>query len=241
MSDLAKLQRELALPFRDPALCEEALTHKSFAAEHRLKYDNQRLELLGDAVVQIVLTRYLYDRYPALQEGDLTKIRSALANQDSLAALARKISLGSYLLLGHGESELNGQDRDSTLCDAFEAFLGAVYLDSGLDKATEFFLKILLEVYPDPSVLLRDLNPKGALQEYTQQLGAGIPQYRVIAVAGPDHDPVYTVELSVKGRVISVAAASSRKLAEREAARAALETLHHEENKKNGNDNARHV
>lgn len=234
MTDLARLQRELELPFRNPALCEEALTHKSFAAEHRLKYDNQRLELLGDAVVQIVLTRYLYDRYPALQEGDLTKIRSALANQDSLASLARRISLGSYLLLGRGESELNGQDRDSTLCDAFEAFLGAVYLDFGLEKATEFFLRILQEEHAEPSDLLHDLNPKGALQEYTQRLGAGVPQYRIVSVSGPDHDPLYTVELSVKGRVISVAVASSRKLAEREAARSALEILHREENNKDG-------
>ncbi len=229
MFDLAKLQRILNLNFIDLKLYQEAFMHKSFAAEHGVKYDNQRLELLGDAVLQIILTRYLFDKYPHLQEGDLTKIRSALANQTSLANLARKIHLGDFLQLGKGELELNGNDRDSTISDTFEAFLGALYLDQGLDAATSFFLSVLEPNCPDPSVLLADLNPKGALQEATQKHGKGIPVYTVIGVSGPNHAPVYTIELQIQNRVICQASAVSRKLAEREAAKIALELLQEDE------------
>ena len=224
-TDLVKLQRLLGVRFENNSLLEEAMTHKSYADEHHIPYDNQRLELLGDAVVQIILTRYLFDRYPLLQEGDLTKIRSALANQDSLAAFARDIGLGSYLRLGKGEIELHGQERDSTICDAFESFMGALYLDRGLDAATKLFLEIMERNCPDPSALLQDLNPKGALQELTQQTGAGVPAYKIVDVSGPDHDPVYSVELSIRGQPVCRASASSRKLAERAAARKALDIL----------------
>lgn len=225
MPDQVKLQRLLKIKFKNPDLLTEALTHKSFTAEHHINYDNQRLELLGDAVVQIILTRYLYDRYTELHEGNLTKIRSALANQDTLAVLARKIDLGKYLLLGKGEIELNGQDRDSTLSDAFEAFMGALYLDKGLETATEFFLKIMEKEYPDPSILLQTLNPKGALQEYTQSVGAGVPQYRIVSVSGPDHEPIHKVEVLVRQKVICQAEASGRKQAECLAAKQALQIL----------------
>ena len=115
IADLQKFQRMTGIHFTDQKLLREALTHKSYATEFNLKYDNQRLECLGDAVVQIVLTKHLFHRYPGLQEGDLTKIRSALVNQDTLAKFARSISLGSYLMLGRGETESHGCDRDSTL------------------------------------------------------------------------------------------------------------------------------
>ena len=238
MSDLVKLERILGIRFRDESVYKEALTHKSFAAEHQLGYDNQRLELLGDAVVQIVLTDYLYRRYTDLQEGDLTKIRSAMVNQDALAQFARDISLGSFLMLGHGELELNGQDRDSTISDAFEALIGAVYLDLGIKAATDLFLPILLKNYPDPAESLHEINPKGILQEYTQQRSQGVPQYRVVAVTGPAHAPQYEVEVLIKDKVIARGTASSHKLAEREAARAAVHILlHHDGDKdKNGGE-----
>ena len=227
MSDFVKLERILGIHFRDEAVYKEALTHKSFAAEHQLGYDNQRLELLGDAVVQIILTDYLYRRYTDLQEGDLTKIRSAMVNQDALAQFARDISLGSFLLLGRGELELNGQDRDSTISDAFESLIGAVYLDRGLKAAVDLFLPILLKNYPDPAESLQEINPKGILQEYTQQKAQGVPQYRVVAVTGPAHAPQYEVEVLIKDKVVARGTASSHKLAEREAARAAVHLLLH--------------
>jgi ribonuclease-3 len=237
MSDLVKLEHILGIEFRNEAVYKEALTHKSFAAEHRLPYDNQRLELLGDAVVQIILTNYLYRRYTDLQEGDLTKIRSAMVNQDALAQFARDISLGSFLMLGRGELELNGQDRDSTISDAFESLIGAVYLDHGLKAATDLFLPILLKNYPDPAESLHEINPKGILQEYTQQKAQGVPQYRVVAVTGPAHAPQYEVEVLIKDKVIARGTASSHKLAEREAARAAVQMLlHHAEPQKDKPD-----
>ena len=225
MSDFVKLERILGIKFGDLTVYREAMTHKSFAAEHQLAYDNQRLELLGDAVVQIILTDYLYRRYTDLQEGDLTKIRSAMVNQDALAQFARDISLGSFLLLGRGELELNGQDRDSTISDAFESLIGAVYLDQGIEAARDIFLPILLKNYPDPAECLREINPKGILQEYTQQRAQGVPQYRVVAVTGPDHAPQYEVEVLIRDKVVARGTASSHKLAEREAARAAVRIL----------------
>jgi ribonuclease-3 len=225
MSDFVKLERILGIKFGNPAFYKEALTHKSFAAEHRLSYDNQRLELLGDAVVQIILTDFLYHRYTDLQEGDLTKIRSAMVNQDALAQVARDISLGSFLMLGRGELELNGQDRDSTISDAFESLIGAIYLDHGIKAATDIFLPILLKNYPDPAECLHEINPKGILQEYTQQKSQGVPQYRVVAVTGPAHAPQYEVEVLIKDKAIARGTASSHKLAEREAARAAVRIL----------------
>ena len=225
MSDFVKLERILGIKFRDTAVYREAMTHKSFAAEHQLGYDNQRLELLGDAVVQIILTDYLYRRYTDLQEGDLTKIRSAMVNQDALAQFARDISLGSFLLLGRGELELNGQDRDSTISDAFESLIGAIYLDQGIASAREIFLPILLKNYPDPAECLHEINPKGILQEYTQQKAQGVPQYRVVAVTGPDHAPQYEVEVLIRDKPIARGIARGHKLAEREAARAAVRIL----------------
>lgn len=225
MFDPVKVERVLGVHFRNPALCREAFTHKSFAAEHAVKYDNQRLELLGDAVVQIILTEDLFQRYVYLQEGALTKIRSALVNQDSLAAFARDVDLGSFLMLGKGEIELHGDDRDSTISDAFEAFMGAVFLDQGLDAAKAFFMPILLKRFPEPSDAIGGLNPKGALQEFTQHDGVGVPVYRVVGVSGPDHQPEYEVEVTVPDHEPVRAKASSRKLAECAAAKLALDLL----------------
>lgn len=214
MSEFAKLEETIGITFHDPELCREAFTHKSFAAEHDLKYDNQRLELLGDAVVQIILTEELFKCYPALREGDLTKIRSALVNQDSLARFARALELGEHLRLGKGEKEMNGNDRDSTISDLFEALTGAIYLDQGMEIARKFFLGILYRLVPDPAGVLTDLNPKGSLQEFTQHLRKGVPRYKVLSVSGPDHKPVYEVEVSLYGIAPETACAANRKQAE---------------------------
>lgn len=225
MFDLIKLERILEIHFADPALCREALTHKTFAVEHRLNYDNQRLELLGDAVVQILVTEELFQRYPSLHEGDLTKIRSALVKEDSLAALARDISLGSFLLLGHGETEAHGEKRDSTLADAFEALMAAIYLGNGRDTVHEVLMRILLKHFPDPGSVLPTLNPKGALQEYTQNLGLNRPVYRTLSVSGPGHHQEFEVETRVGDNLCVSAKASNRKLAEQAAAKKALALL----------------
>ena len=204
--------------------------HRSFATEHNIKYDNQRLEFLGDAVLQIILTEYIFKRYPELAEGDLTKIRSALANQSALAQLAVRLDLGNALMLGHGEQETGGRTRESTLSDTMEAVLGAIMLDSDLETARQFYLKLLAETVPDPARMLRDLNPKGALQEFTQSRYGCQPEYHLLSVSGPDHNPVFRVEVRVLGKVITTASANKRKTAEGIAAHEALNILHEREN-----------
>lgn len=230
MSDPVKLQNRIHYTFRDPELLKAALTHRSFATENHLEYSNQRLEFLGDAVLQIILTEYLFHRYRDFQEGELTKLRSALANQDILAEFARDIELGDALLLGHGERETGGACRDSTVSDAMEALLGAMFLDSSLEQVRSFFLGLMLEKYPDPSLLLLSINPKGALQELTQKKYGEPPVYRVIDLSGPDHQPVYTVEVSIRNHPVARATGAKRKTAESNAAQKVLDLI------QNGNE-----
>ena len=222
---LQHLQKWINHSFREISLLREAMTHKSYAAEWNLDYDNQRLEFFGDAVVQLVLTRHLFYRYPDLQEGDLTKLRSALVNQDSLAGFARSMELGKYLQLGRGEIEARGEDRDSTLSDAFEALSGALYLDAGYETVEKFILEILERNVKDPLRLLSRLNPKGALQEYTQAELYQTPRYKILSVTGPAHEPCYEVAVYLGEEVLATGTAQNRKNAEQTAAEKALKIL----------------
>ena len=222
--DLEKLKKQLGLFFARPALLKEALTHRSYAVENKLRYDNQRLEFLGDAVLEIILTDYLYKLYPEAAEGVLTKIRSALAQQDTIAHLARKLDLGSYMYIGRGESASGGADRDSTLCDLFEAVLGACYLDKGMEFSRQWVLELIKAEYPAPHRLLSDLNPKGTLQEYTQQKYGHTPLYKILEVTGPEHSPIYTVEAVMNERK-AIGQGGSRRQAEFAAATAMLRQI----------------
>ena len=222
---LKQLQQTIGYEFRDPALLREAMTHKSYAAEWNVKYDNQRLEFFGDAVVELVLTKHLYFRYPDLQEGDLTKIRSAVVNQDSLARLARRIELGNYIQFGRGEIDSRGGDRDSTVSDAFEALAGAIYLDGGYEAAEKFILQIFQSCIPEPLEMLNTLNPKGMLQEYTQAGSGRAPSYQVLNVSGPQHEPCYEVAVFLDGEQLGTGKAQNRKNAEQAAALQALNFL----------------
>ena len=203
---------ETALP-----LIREALTHRTYAVEHGLKYDNQRLEFLGDAVLEIIHTEYLYFRYPQLSEGDLTKIRSALSCESALAAVARQLSLGDYLLIGNGEKECGGNDRDSTLCDLFESVLGAMYLSCGVEHTAKFVNSCFEKDFSDPKDLLNTLNPKGRLQEFSQGRWHKAPEYRLLCASGPQHAPSYMVEVCVS-RFCAAGTGNSRKNAEVDAA-----------------------
>lgn len=211
------LCRKLSLPPEYAPLIREALTHRTYAVEHGLKYDNQRLEFLGDAVLEIILTEHLYFLYPELSEGDLTKVRSALSCESTLAEIARDLTLGEYLLIGNGEKECAGNRRESTLCDLFEAVLGAVYIGGNLEKARKFVLDILNVKYPDPAKLLISLNPKGQLQEFAQGKWKLVPSYRLFRSGGPKHCPFYEVEVTVSS-FTAVGSGTSRKLAEIDAA-----------------------
>jgi len=223
--DITKFKYQLGYEFKNKELLKEALTHRSFAVERKLKYDNQRLEFLGDAVIEILLTEYLFNRYQDEQEGILTKMRSALVKQGALAELARDLDLGDFLRMGKGEKEAMGAERDSTLCDLFEATIGAFYLDAGLESVREFLIPLIEKRFPDPALLLTTLNPKGALQEYTQKKFGIAPVYELIESSGPDHMPSYTYAALIKGKQWGTGNAHKRKTAESIAADEALKAL----------------
>ena len=211
------LGKKLGFPREKLPLLREALTHRTYAVEHNLNYDNQRLEFLGDAVLEIIHTEYLYHRYPDLPEGDLTKIRSAIACESALASIARSLQLGSYLLIGNGEKECGGYDRDSTLCDLFEAVLGALYLACGMENARTFVHNIFDKKFDDPKDLLNTLNPKGRLQEFSQGRWRCTPEYTLFRSGGLQHQPFFEVEVQV-GNFRAIGRGNSRKNAEISAA-----------------------
>ncbi len=222
--DIERLKNVLGYHFKDRSLLKTALTHRSFAVENGLAYDNQRLEFLGDAVLEIILTEYLYLLYPFEDEGNMTKMRSAMVREEALAEFSRKLNLGSFIYMGKGELENNGNDRNSTLADLFEALLGAWYLDGGMDVLKDFVLGLIREFFPDPAYLLRTLNPKGILQEYSQKHWGAPPVYTVIRTSGPEHSLTYEVEVRIDN-YCAAGAAQSRKNAESAAAAALLREL----------------
>ena len=217
-ADIARFSGAINYEFKDRSLLREALTHRSYAAEAQLKYDNQRLEFLGDAVLEIILSEYVYRLLPDATEGAMTKLRSALAQEPALARIARMFGLGDFLLMGRGEQEAGGENRDSTLCDLFEAVLGAVYLDGGLEAAREFAIRAVTAAFPEPEKLLVMLNPKGTLQEFTQHKWGETPQYVLVDRQGPDHCREFTCKVTAGG-LEALGSGGSRRLAEGEAAR----------------------
>ncbi len=228
MSDaLARLQSQLAYTFRDPALLVRALTHTSFLPEHpEAGESNQRLEFLGDAVLQLILTDALYVLYPADREGLLSKRRAALTRGSSLAGLARDLGLDTCVRLGTSEATGEGRSRASTLEDAFEALIGALYLDSDFGTAQ----RIVLGLYgplPERLVSLDDgENPKGRLQELIQPVhGNHALRYEVVATEGEDHARSYEVEAYLFDRPLGRGRGLSKKAAEEAAARTALDKL----------------
>jgi len=228
-ADIKKLESSIGYSFKNPRLLKEAVTHRSYSAENTIEYDNQRLEFLGDAVLEIILTEHLYKKYPEEPEGKLTKMRSALAQKEALYKLAVEIELDLYILLGKGEQEAGGNKRISTMSDAYEAILGAIFLDAGLDTVKAIVMPVFEIHFPEPLDLIKVINPKGDLQEYTQKRWNTAPKYKVLKIDGPDHQPSYTVSVSVRNNLIASGSASSRKAAESEAARSALNILKNKE------------
>jgi ribonuclease III len=224
--DIEKMKKVIDYEFNDKALLRRSLTHRSYSAENNLPYDNQRLEFLGDAVLEIILSTYLFKRYPEEQEGNMTKMRAAMVQQDALAKLARKIELGTFFIIGKGELETGGRERDSSLADLFESLTGAFYLDAGLERTTQFVIPLMEEVFPDPINLISELNPKGDLQEYAQRKWNCQPLYSTLETSGPDHNPCFKVNvlLSVP-KINATGEAGNRKQAESEAARKALQII----------------
>ena len=219
-----QLQNIIGHEFKNPELLVEALTHPSIAHErgNETNPHNQRLEFLGDAVLQLVLTDRIYRLYPSLPEGKLTHIRAHLANRNTLFQRAQAIDLGSHLMLGRGEEASGGRQRLSNLADAYEALLGAVYLDGGLRAAR----KCILAQFADEFLNLKQTsprqNPKGRLQELLQAHSSSGPIYRVVHESGPDHSKYFEVVVEWEGKEIGRGNGSSKKQAETVAAEAAL-------------------
>lgn len=226
---LAEFQQRIGYPFNNPDLLGLALTHPSHAFEGgRCRRNNQRLEFLGDAVLQLVLTEHLYRQYPQLAEGEMTKLRSALVNRTALAAQARQLNLGHYLLMGRGEERNGGRDRDSSLADAFEAVVGAMYLDGGLAAAAAWLTPKLAPLCAQEAARHHEGNPKGWLQEFLQSRQLKAPTYEVVAATGPDHQREYRVAVRLEGETLAEGVGSNKKAAEIAAALAALQKLQEE-------------
>lgn len=226
MSDLGELQDRLGHRFRDETLLRLALTHPSLARElPGASQHNQRLEFLGDAVLQLALTRELYEKFPEGDEGLLTKARAKLVNQQSVAYQARQLGLGEFLLLSRGEESSGGRERPSILADALEALFGALFLDAGFERARELILQLFAEAFNELEDLPNLDNPKGELQELLQAQSQEAPEYRLLSSTGPDHDRAFECAVFFHGVEQGRGEGKSKKAAESQAARAALENL----------------
>jgi ribonuclease III len=230
VSDLAALQQRLGYTFRNESLLQLALTHPSVAHELGTPVQhNQRLEFLGDAVLQLALTRELYERFPAFDEGPLTKARAKLVNRRSLGTRGRALGLGAHLVLSRGEEVHGGRERSSALADACESVIGAIFLDGGYDTAREFILREFGAGLDELSVVPTLENPKGELQEFLQARSPEAPKYHVVSASGPDHDRVFECTVHHGGVELARGTGKSKKDAESEAALAALKKLREEQ------------
>lgn len=227
MSIPTELQEVIGFPFDDDSLLREALVHRSYLNENPSfpSADNQRLEFLGDALLDFVAGDYLYRRYPKMREGELTSLRAALVKEETLARFAQALGLGRYLYLGRGEEESGGRERPSLLADAFEALVGALYLDGGLKPAESFILRFL-EPETEQIVAQGELRDyKSLFQEEAQRRFQSTPLYRTIDERGPDHNKVFTVEVLIEEKLCGRGEGTTKQAAEQEAARQALEKI----------------
>ena len=228
-SNLTALEARLGHTFRDPALLRLALTHPSIAHESDVAVQhNQRLEFLGDAALGLVVTRELYQRFPAFGEGPLTKARAQLVNQRALAEQGRALGLGEFLIMSRGELAHGGRERPSALADAFEAVAGAIYLDGGYPAVSDFVLRCFRDSFGEFSALPNLSNPKGELQEKLQSKSSTAPCYEIIQSSGPDHDRNFEVLVTHEGRELGRGRGKSKRTAESDAALAALQALNNE-------------
>lgn len=220
----AALEEKIGYRFRDGSFLLQALTHSSYANERKIRKapDNERLEFLGDAVLELVSSEEIFEKNPEMSEGEMSKLRASLVCEQALAYCARELSLGSYILLGKGEAATGGAARDSILSDAMEAVIGAIYLDSGFTNAKEFVLKYILN---DIEAKKLFYDSKTILQEMVQAKGQGKVQYEVVSETGPDHSKTFVVSaVSVDG-LRTFGEGKTKKAAEQEAAYRAICTL----------------
>lgn len=223
MRDLKQLENKIGYKFKSLTILEEAITHSSYANEkHHGSVCNERLEFLGDSVLGLISAEYYFKLFAAKPEGDLTKMRAASVCEESLFGFAKRISLGDYLFLGRGEEHTGGRERPSILADAFEAVIAAIYLDGGFEKAKEFVLPFLLNP-PEKDERFKDY--KTTLQEIIQQNPEERLEYVLTGEEGPDHDKHFFVEVRLNSNVIGKGQGRSKKHAEQQAAKEALELM----------------
>jgi len=225
---LKELQVALGVNFNDIRLLNQSLTHTSYAYEvngNNGMFQNERLEFLGDTVLSLVVSEYIYKKYPDYMEGNLAKIRAKVVSKPILAKIAKHLNLGKYLLLGKGEDMTGGRERHSILANAFEAVIGAIYLDSGLEKSRYFILEQLKEEIEKITYNVHVQDHKTDFQEFTQKKFKVLPFYKVINKEGPDHNRIFEVAVMVKGKIWGTGKGWSKKEAEQKAAYFALQQL----------------
>ena len=221
---ISELEKRLDYQFKDKNLIIEALTHKSY----KKSYNNERLEFLGDAVLDLIIGEYLYKKFINSNEGDLSKLRASLVNEEGFARLAKKINLGSYIFISLAEENNQGREKPSLISNAFEAVMGAIYLESGLDAVRKIVLNLIEEIYPkiELDTIFKDF--KTTLQELTQSEFGTTPVYTTIGASGPDHKKEFEVEVKINDKIYAVAKGSSKKVAQQRAAEKALIILKRE-------------
>jgi len=221
VTNIDKLEKHLDYHFEDPQLLIEALTHKSY----KQPYNNERLEFLGDAVLDLVVGEYLFSKFPKFDEGKLSKMRASLVNEEGFTRMAEHIHLGEYILLSNAEENNNGRTKPSLLSNAFEAVMGAIYLQAGLPHVEALMHRYLEEIYPviDMSTLFKDF--KTTLQELTQAEFGVTPDYKLVGTSGPDHKKEFEIAVFIQEKEYAKAKGKSKKIAQQEAAFIALELL----------------
>jgi ribonuclease-3 len=222
-----QLAERLKLPIGDDLrLLTRALTHRSYVNEHPdVPSDNERLEFLGDAVLDFIVGAWVYNHYPEMAEGDLTRMRSALVRTETLAGYARKLNLGPAMRLGRGELQAGGRDRDALLCATFEAIIGALYQCKGLDNVKAFAMPLIEQAADEIILQMNSIDPKSRLQEWTQSQAMGIPRYVTAQSDGPDHAKMFAVEVHIGGKCIGKGYGASKHAAQEAAAQNAFDTL----------------
>jgi len=218
-----EFSNRLALPFQNYRLLSRALTHRSYLNENpEALEDNERLEFLGDAVLDFLVGAWLYNHFPEMAEGELTRMRSALVRTEQLAEFAREINLGAAMRLGRGEQDGGGRDRMALLCGTFEALIGAIYLNAGIEAVHIFMEPYLREAVKQIVTTHRDRDPKSLFQEWIQAQGLGPPIYRILSTSGPEHEKAFEVAVIVNGETYGVGQGSSKQAAAKAAAHSAL-------------------
>lgn len=226
-----ELQRRLQLAFKQTKLLKQAFTHTSYVNEHKRGsvQDNERLEFLGDAVLQLLVSEYLFNTYPNRPEGELTRMRASVVCEPSLAYFAERLELGQHVLLGRGEELLGGRNRQALLADLFESFVGAIFLDAGIDEIRRFLEKHMFPYIEsnDFGLLMKDAKSK--LQERSQHYGLGLVEYRIVEERGPAHDREFMVEVYLGEKRFGMGIGRTKKEAEQRAAAEAWNKLAQEQ------------